>query len=249
MEHKTVLVTGAGSGIGLACARLLLVEDEDFNVLAFDIDKEAMKRELPAGHARLRVFEGDVTDERACDAAVGLAQEEFGGPDALLHWAATKSVHRWDELSADELNHSLEVNVTGSFLIARAAARPMVKQGRGAIVLCSSAAALAGTTGGNGQAGPAYCTSKGAIVALARSLAQSLSPYGVRVNTISPGITETPLIAGYSAEQRERSLARFPLGRFGQPEEIAYAAIFLISDRASFMTGSVMHVNGGSNFA
>ena len=87
-----------------------------------------------------------------------------------------------------------------------------------------------------------------AVIALTRSLARALGPDGVRVNAVSPGLTETAMIAGYSDEQRANMLRRFPLGRFADPDEIANAGIYLISEKASFMTGEIMHVNGGSNF-
>ena len=124
----------------------------------------------------------------------------------------------------------------------------MVKQGKGAIVLCTSTSVLYGVTGGQGQGGPAYVASKGAVIALTRSLARALGPEGIRVNTVSPGITETAMIEEYSEEQRANMKQRFPLGRFAKPEEIAEAGIYLISEKASFMTGETMHVNGGSNF-
>ena len=121
-------------------------------------------------------------------------------------------------------------------------------RGRGAIVLCTSTSVLHGVTGGDGQGGPAYVASKGAVIALTRSLARALGPDGVRVNAVSPGLTETAMIAGYTDEQRANMLRRFPLGRFAEPDEIANAGIYLISEKASFMTGEIMHVNGGSNF-
>ncbi len=124
----------------------------------------------------------------------------------------------------------------------------MVDQGKGSIVLCTSTSVLYGVTGGQGQGGPAYVASKGAIIALTRSLARALGPKGVRVNAVSPGITETALIGNYTEEQRTNMTQRFPLGRFAQPAEIAEAGLYLISDKASFMTGEIMHVNGGSNF-
>ncbi len=116
------------------------------------------------------------------------------------------------------------------------------------IVLTTSTSVLQDVTGGASQGGPAYVASKGAVIALTRSLARALGPHGVRVNAVSPGITETPMIGAYTGEQREAMLRRFPLGRFAAPEEIANAGLYLISEAASFMTGEVMHVNGGSNF-
>jgi 3-oxoacyl-[acyl-carrier protein] reductase len=245
MAKQTVLVTGAASGIGLACARML--RESGANVVAFDIQGERMAEQLAADD-NLVLHTGDLSDPAASEGAVALALERFGALDALIHWGAAHSSARWDELGAEECNRVMAVNVTGSFLIAQAAARPMIERGQGAIVLTTSTSVLHGVTGGDGQGGPAYVASKGAIIALTRSLARALGPLGVRVNAVSPGITETPMIGAYSEDQRAAMKQRFPLGRFAAPEEIVNAGLYLISDKASFMTGEVMHVNGGSNF-
>ncbi len=246
MKDQTVLVTGAASGIGLAAARMLI--DEGANVAAFDIQGARMKDELPTEKSRLLCVEGDLARTECCEDAVAAALDRFGRLDALIHMGAAHSTARWDELGAEECNRVMAVNVTGTFLIAQAAATHMVERAKGAIVLCTSTSVLHGVTGGQGQGGPAYVASKGAIIALMRSLARALGPKGVRVNAVSPGITETAMIAEYTEEQRAAMMRRFPLGRFAQPEEIANGALYLISDKASFMTGEVMQVNGGSNF-
>jgi NAD(P)-dependent dehydrogenase (short-subunit alcohol dehydrogenase family) len=243
---QSVLVTGAASGIGLACARMLLERGD--RVLAFDIQGERMTEALPTPSGDLVLFAGDVSLPEDCEKAVAAAVDRFGALDALIHWGAAHSSATWEELTAAECNRVLAVNVTGSFLIAQAAARHMTARGKGAIVLTTSTSVLFGVTGGQGQGGPAYVGSKGAVIALTRSLARALGPHGVRVNAVSPGIAETPMIAGYSDAQRAAMKQRFPLGRFARPEEIANAGIYLISDKASFMTGEIMHVNGGSNF-
>ena len=245
-EKKTVLDTGAASGIGLACANLLLAEGA--NVVAFDPQEERLREALGDDNPRVFLLAGDVSVPDHCEEAVAAAIDRFGALDALIHCGAAHSSARWDELDAAEMNRVLAVNVTGSFLIAQAAASHMITCGKGAIVLTTSASVLHGVTGGNGQGGPAYVSSKGAVLALTRSLARALGPKGVRVNAVSPGLTETAMIAGYTEEQRADMMRRFPLGRFAAPEEIAEAAFFLISDKASFMTGENMHVNGGSNF-
>jgi 3-oxoacyl-[acyl-carrier protein] reductase len=245
MTKQTVLVTGAASGIGLACVHMLI--ENGANVVAFDVQGDRMAAELSESDD-LVLYTGDVSNPANCEGAVGAALERFSVLDALIHWGAAHSSARWDELEAEECNRVMAVNVTGSFLIAQAAARPMVERGKGAIVLTTSTSVLQGVTGGQGQGGPAYVASKGAVIALTRSLARALGPHGVRVNAVSPGITETPMIGGYTEEQRAAMLQRFPLRRFAAPEEIANAGLYLISDAASFMTGEVMHVNGGSNF-
>ncbi|MEE2998902.1 MAG: SDR family NAD(P)-dependent oxidoreductase [Pseudomonadota bacterium] len=245
-NKKTVIVTGAASGIGLACAKLLL--ERGTNVTAFDIQKKKMKSNLPIDDENLLQISGDVSDPNVCENVVTKTIKTFNKLDALIHWGAAHSSARWDELDADECNNIMRVNVTGTFLIAQAAAKPMALAANGAIVLCTSTSVLHGVTGGEGQGGPAYVASKGAIIALTRSLARALGPKGVRVNAVSPGITETAMIRGYSERQRDAMKQRFPLGRFAEPNEIAEAGIFLISEKASFMTGETMHVNGGSNF-
>jgi NAD(P)-dependent dehydrogenase (short-subunit alcohol dehydrogenase family) len=246
MKNHTVIVTGAASGIGLACTKLLI--ERGAQVTAFDIHDTKMKENLPQDNPNLFQISGDVSDPLVCEKVVAQTLLQFNKLDSLIHWGAAHSSARWNELKAAECNRIMAVNVTGTFLISQAAAKPMIKQGKGALVLCTSTSVLHGVTGGEGQGGPAYVASKGAVIALTRSLARALGPGGVRVNAVSPGITETPMIKEYSQQQRENMKQRFPLGRFAEPEEIAEAGIYLISDKASFMTGETMHVNGGSNF-
>ena len=241
---KTVLVTGAASGIGLASAKLLL--QEGYQVMAFDPQEELMRDNLPKGD-RISFFCGDISMAEDCSDAVALTVKTFGQLDAVLHWGAAHSSKRWNELDAEEFNHIMSVNVTGSFLIAQAAAGYMMAGDGGAIVLTTSTSVIFGATGGNGQGGPAYVSSKGAIIGLNRSLARALAPQ-VRCNAVSPGLTDTPMISGMTKGLREDMTRRFPLGRFGIPDEIANVGLFLISEKASFITGEVIHVNGGSNF-
>jgi len=245
MDKKSILVTGAAGGIGLACARMCLAEGH--NVTALDIQGDLMASELAGKGAAL--FPGDVSDPATCVGAVETAVETHGHLDALIHFAAAHSTAPWDELDAAEWTRVLSINVTGAFLMAQAAANHLVERGRGAIVLTASGVILSGGAGGNGRGGPAYASSKGAIVALNRSLARSLGPRGIRVNAISPGNVETPMIAEYSDEVRRASIDRAVLGRIAAPDEIAAVALFLISDKASFITGENVNVNGGASFS
>jgi NAD(P)-dependent dehydrogenase (short-subunit alcohol dehydrogenase family) len=246
MASQTVLVTGAASGIGLACT--LLLREEGHRVAALDVDASRLAYSLPPDGERLLLLAADVARADSCNYAVARAVERFGGIDALVHCAAVLSDAPWDALTADEMNQTLAVNVTGSFLMAQAAARAMVAHGRGAIVLAGSDSILSAPAGDGGAAGPAYVASKGAIVALTRSLSRALAPRGIRVNSIAPGLTDTPMIEGLSEATRSAILARVPERRLGRPDEVARGAIFLISDAASFITGQTLFVNGGANF-
>jgi NAD(P)-dependent dehydrogenase (short-subunit alcohol dehydrogenase family) len=246
-DNRTILVTGAASGIGHACAHRLLTDGWD--VVAFDLKREGLPHDLPQSDGRLERFVGDVSRSEDCTAAVDVALRRYGKLDALIHWGALHSHRHWSALEADEFNRVLAVNVTGSFLIAQAAARAMQPRQQGAIVLCSSSSIIAGPIGGQaGSGGPAYVASKAAIIGLVRSLARAFGPGGIRINAVAPGVTETPMIGNYSAENRAAQIARVPLGRLAEPDDIAAVGCFLVSDDARYMNGETVIVNGGANF-
>jgi 3-oxoacyl-[acyl-carrier protein] reductase len=242
----TYLVTGAASGIGRACAHKLL--GDGHNVAA--LDAQPLTDDLTnAGGARLMALRADVSSEQECRKAVAETVRRFGGVDGLIHMAALHSTKTWAEADAVEFNRIMAVNVTGAFLIAKAAAEAMKPAGKGAIVFASSTVMNSGGVGGHGRGGPAYATSKAAIIGLTRSLAKSLAPHGIRVNAVSPGSTDTAMTADYSDAARRQLAERVPLGRIGRPEEIAAVACFLAGDGASYMVGDVVNVNGGGNFS
>jgi NAD(P)-dependent dehydrogenase (short-subunit alcohol dehydrogenase family) len=245
--RMTVLVTGAASGIGNASARQLLAAGHQ--VVAVDLDAKAVLASLDANREELEPVSADVSRAEDCREAADRAISRFGKIDAALHWAGKHSATYWSDLTAEEFNRILAVNTTGSFLVAQAAARHMVPRGSGAIVLTSSTSMIAGTTGGPvGSGGPAYVASKAAIIGLVRSLARALGPSGIRVNGISPGVTETPMIAAYSAENRVAQQGRVPLGRLAQADDIASVATLLISDAARYINGETIIVDGGAAF-
>ena len=246
-ETRNVIVTGAASGIGQVCARDLA--SDGHYVLALDLGADALAAAHPGAGNSLIPFAGDVASPEDCERAVAAAVERFGGLDALIHFAGIHSKTPWSALGAEEFNRVLAVNVTGSFLMSQAAAKPMIAQGGGSIVLTGSGIVHVGGVGGGGTGGPAYASSKAAIIALTRSLARSFGADGIRVNAIAPGSTDTAMTAEYSEQDRANVRNRSVLGRMGRPEEIADAARFLISDRASYISGEVMNVNGGASFA
>ncbi len=245
--HQTVMVTGAASGIGRACVQLLL--ERGHQVGAMDLKREAVQAALPAGAGNAEAIACDVSKPADCAAAVAATLKRFGKLDALIHCAAIHSSTFWTELSAEEFNRVLAVNVTGSFLIAQAVGKHLEAQRHGAIVMTASTTVIAAGVGGAaGSGGPAYIASKAAITGLVRTMARALGPSSVRVNAVAPGVTETAMIRNYSPENRARAASSAPLGRIGTPEEIADVACFLISHGARYMTGEVVIVNGGANF-
>jgi len=241
---KAVIVTGAASGIGLACVRALL--DAGHRVCAADLNPMPALS-LSAKH-RTQLVEvcADVADAASCRGIAEQAAARFGPVGGVIHMAAVHSTKTWRELSSEEFNRTLAVNVTGSFLIAQAAAAVMTDGG--AIVLASSGSISQSGLGGHGRGGPAYVSSKAAIIGLTRALARSLAPLKIRVNAVSPGSTDTAMTASYDEHARRGVAERTLVHRIGRPEEIAAVAMFLLSDAASYVTGEIVNVNGGGSF-
>ncbi|MBX5469553.1 MAG: SDR family oxidoreductase [Thermoleophilaceae bacterium] len=233
LEGLRVLVTGAAGGIGLACVRRLAVEGAA--VAAADL------RPPQNGIAALALG-GDVTDPADAERLVEEAAAGLGGLDGLvlaagIHW--TGPTH---EMDPDEFRRVLDVSVTGTFLCCRAALPRFTAQGSGRIVTLGSTASLGGAPGL-----AAYSAAKGAVLNLTRSIAVEYARAGVRANCLCPGSTNTPLLERLMAERANPDAFRekHPIGRFAEPEEIAAAAAFLLSDEASYFVGSPVVVDGG----
>jgi NAD(P)-dependent dehydrogenase (short-subunit alcohol dehydrogenase family) len=234
------LVTGAGSGIGAAVAAALAERGD--RVACADIDggaAEVVAAALPEGLA----VTADVSDEADCGRMVEATVDRFGDLDAVVACAGVEIGGHALETDADAFRRVLEVNLTGSFLTAREAARAMRDRGHGgAIVLVGSIVsqiALAGSA--------AYAASKGGVLMLGRALAVDLAPLGIRVNVIGPGVTDTPMSAGSLAdpERREALMGRTPLRRPAEPREVAAVAAFLTAEGSSYVTGAFVPVDGG----
>ena len=234
---KVAVVTGAASGIGRASAALFAAEGARLAL----VDQEP-----PEGGADALSLQGDVGDEATVERHAAAVLERFGRIDVLFACAGVSTGTGVPDTSLEAWETVLRVNLTGSFLWARAALGPMRRQGAGSIILIGSQLAFAG-----GRGNAAYLASKGAVVSLAQGMAVDHAAEGIRVNVVVPGAVDTPLLrrafarAADPAAAEARSVARHPLGRFGQPEEVARAALFLASDESSFTTGACLRVDGG----
>ncbi len=249
VADRTIIVTGAASGIGKACADYLI--NGGNRLVLMDLAFDSLSRAFPEKNKNLLLVEADISREQDCARAVAAATDRFGRLDALMHWAGRHSIKPWDELTAEDFDALLRVNVTGAFMMAQAAARRMRDQPEkgGAIVLTGSTAVIHAPIGGAaGNGGPAYVTSKAAITGMVRTLARALGPFDIRVNGIAPGVTETPMISNYSQETRALQINSSPLGRIASAGEVAEAGCLLISDASRYVSGEVLIVNGATSF-
>ncbi len=240
MQGKVALVTGGGSGIGRATARRLAAEGARLVCADRDVAgaRETAKAIEDAGGAAV-ALEADVADETACARLVAAAVARFGALTTLVNSAGVRAP--LDALPPPaEWQRVIDINLTGSYLMARAAL-PALRAGGGSITHLASIYGLVG-----GSLSPAYAASKGAIVNLTRQMALECAP-AVRVNCVCPGVIETPMTAELRADEawRERTLKKYPLGRFGLPDDIAAAILYLASDDAAFVTGIALPVDGG----
>lgn len=236
------VVTGAASGIGLATAHILL--DQGWHVVGIDLNATAIaaaEAELQPHARRFRLVQGDVTDE-ARIAAIVAETERVGPIRGLVTCAGIARDTAFLETTPDHFRKIYDVNVVGTFIIARAAATAMRASGGGAIVTIAS---ISGMTGNLGRA--AYGSSKGAIVNLTRIMAVELAAYGIRVNAVAPGPVDTPMVAlVHSSASRAQWSERTLLKRYGTPAEIGEAVAFLLDEkRASYITGQILAVDGG----
>ncbi len=224
------IVTGAASGIGAAVAELLVARGWQVACL----DRAPARCGLP--------ILVDVADEDSVQAAVSQAADRMGGLDALATCAGVIDSAPLHEITVASLRRLHDVNVIGTFLCAREAARRMAPGGR----ICT-VASIAGLRGGGLVGNTAYAASKGAVLALSKSLARELGPAGIAVNCMAPGLTETPMTAAALADPQQReALHGLPaLGRAAGPHEIAEAIAWLLSPAASFVNGATLVADGG----
>ncbi|WP_033295824.1 SDR family NAD(P)-dependent oxidoreductase [Amycolatopsis jejuensis] len=232
---RSVVVTGGASGIGLATVHRL--HREGWHVVAVDRNTDALPED-----ERITPVLADVTDETQVDAAVEAADRLGDGLGAVVTCAGVVRNAPVTETTLADFRRSLDVNLTGTFLVCRAAARVMLQRGAGGSLVTISS--VSGLRGGEQRAG--YASSKGGVLALTQVLAGELGPAGIRANCVAPGATDTPLVrVAQPPAVRDAVVASIPLGRYAHTEEIAAVIAFLAGSESTFVTGQTWCVDGG----
>ncbi len=240
MNERVVVITGGASGIGEASARDIVAEGG--RVVLADLNDEAgaaLAAEL-GGDDHALYQRTDVTDEARVKALFDLAEERFGRVDGVFNNAGIGYIGATEEHTLADWQRVIDVNLTGVFLVAREAVARMLQSGGGSLVNCAS---ILGNFGQSQTA--AYNAAKGGVVNLTRGLAQEYGARGIRVNTVSPGYVETPLLGLLDQPTRDFLAGLHAMQRMGQPAEVAKPVTFLLSDEASFITGAQLLVDGG----
>ncbi|MEI6514917.1 MAG: 3-oxoacyl-[acyl-carrier-protein] reductase [bacterium] len=241
MTGKVALVTGAARGIGQAIAKKLAAEGCD--VALCDLKAEWLAETvglIEAAGRKVKCFEADVSNAAAVETVVDGVMKEFGRVDILVNNAGITKDTLMIRMSEQDWDAVISVNLKGTFLFTKAVARPMMKQRTGTIV---NVASIIGLIGNAGQCN--YAASKAGVIALTKSAARELASRNVRVNAVAPGFIQTKMTEALPEEVRKKMMDAIPMGRFGQPEDVANVVLFLAGETSSYMTGQVLTVCGG----
>ena len=240
-RSRVALVTGAGSGIGRAIAEKLAKDGEQVvvNDLKPETTDEVVARIGESG-GRAAAAPGDVSDPEAVEQIMAAAQEVYGAPEILVNNAGFLQQKRFVDLTVEDFDRMIAVHLRGTFLCTRAALPEMLSRGSGIVV---NVASQLGQIGGIELCH--YSAAKAGIIGLTKSLAREVSAQGVRVNAVAPGPINTELILGLSEEWQRAKAAELPLGRFGEPAEVAETVAFLVSDGATLYVGQTLGPNSG----
>ena len=241
LKGKVALVTGAAQGIGKAVALLLARNGADIIVSDINLEKaEETAREVEGLGQRALAVKTNVAEANDVEKMVQTALERFGRIDILINNAGITRDKLLLRMSDEDWDAVLGVNLRGTFLCTRAVIRPMAKQKSGKIV---NIASVVGTMGNAGQAN--YGASKAGVIGFTKTVAREYAPRGINVNAIAPGYIETPMTEALPEKAKEELKRMIPMDRLGKPEDVAEAVLFLVSEASSYITGQVLHVNGG----
>ena len=243
LKDKVVIITGAASARGIGRATATTFAAQGARVVILDLDAAAARdaaATLGEGHLGLAA---NVADEGQVNQAVGQVLEQFGRIDVLVNNAGITQPLKTLDIRGSDYDKVLDVSLRGTLLMSQAVIPAMRRQGAGSIVCMSSVSAQ---RGGGIFGGPHYSAAKAGVLGLARAMARELGPDKVRVNSIAPGLIHTDITGGLLQDERRQAiLDGIPLGRLGQAQDVANAALFLASDLSSYLTGITLDVNGG----
>ncbi len=235
---KTVIITGASGDIGFALCKAFL--KEGYNVVASYNQNDVKPLESYAKESKVIYVKADVSKRKEVISLFNAAYEKFGSIDVVINNAAISLSGVFQDMTETQLSQIIDVNIKGVFYVSQLAAEYMLKNKSGSIINISS---MWGEVGASCEA--AYSMTKAAVIGLTKALAKELGPSGIRVNCISPGFIDTKMNACYSKEDIMQIVGDTPLCRIGKAEEVADAAVYIASDKASFITGQILGVNGG----
>ena len=239
-EGQAALITGAGRGIGKTIALKLAVSGADIILVDMSPEMDDVRKEIEGMNRKCLTFQVDVTDLEAIYAMVNNIIEELGEIHILVNNAGITQDNLFMRMKPEQWSKVIDVNLNGVFNVTKAVIRSMVKQRYGKIINISS---VVGFSGNPGQVN--YSSTKSALVGFTKSLAREVGTRGVTVNAVAPGFIDTAMTQALNESQQEAILQQIPLGRMGDAGDIANAVAFLASKGASYITGTILHVNGG----
>ena len=243
LKGKTAIITGSGRGIGRAIA--LAMAEQGANIVVNDVNMESageVVAEIEAMGRQAIAVKADVTSEEQIKQMIETCINRFGKLDILVNNAGIIQTAPVTEIDGKDWDRVMEVNLKGVFLCCKAALAPMKAQHGGKII---NIASVAGKRGGGLLGNSCYSASKGGVIAFTKSLARESGPFGINVNAITPAFTDTEMTRSIAPDKKEFIIKMLPLGRVGQPADIAGAVCFLASSMSDYMTGEIMDVDGG----
>ena len=240
INGQTALITGAGRGIGKTIAVKLAESSSDIVIADMNPVSDDVLREIEKNGTKCLTYQLDVTDVEAVDSVVKKIIDETGGIHILVNNAGITQDNLFMRMKPEQWSQVIDVNLNGVFHVTKAVIRTMVKQHSGRIINISS---VVGFSGNPGQVN--YSSTKSGLIGFTKSLSREVGTRGITVNAVAPGFINTAMTQALNESQQQAILSQIPLGRMGEAEDIANAVAFLASEEASYITGTVLHVNGG----